>query len=139
MLELRLFLIDACWQNIRDCFKMTTFENFYNDLLELVSKYEKNNIPIKIEQDLESNIIKIFGENITSLSRAKHGMMDVSELAFATAEHHPFWNLLYNCSEISSTVLEKWKDELSKKDFEDIEWAIKEISQTLEKLKAKSH
>ncbi len=117
---------------------MTSFENFYNELLELVSKYEKNNIALKIEKDLETNIIKIFGENMSSLSRAKHGINDVSELAFATAEHHPLWNLLYNCSDISSTLLEKWEDDLSKKDFEDIEWAIKEFTQTLQNLKGKS-
>lgn len=115
---------------------MSDFENFYYDLLELVSKYEKN-IPIKIEKDLENDIIKIFGERITSLSRAKNGLNDVSELAFATAEHHPFWNLLYNCSEISDTVLEKWKSELSNDDIGDIKWSIHELTQSLEKLEQK--
>ena len=43
-----------------------TFENFYNDLLDLAKKYENQNIPLKIEQDLENNIIKIFGEKINS-------------------------------------------------------------------------
>jgi hypothetical protein len=114
---------------------MPNFENFYNELLELVKRYEKNNIPIKVEKDLENNIIKIFGEQITSLARAKNGLNDVSELAFATAEHHPFWNLLYNCSEISSTILEKWNGALSKKDVNDLEWAMRELTCTLEKQK----
>jgi hypothetical protein len=116
---------------------MTAFENFYNDFLSLVERYEKNNTPLKVEKDLENNIIKAFGENITSLERAKNGLNDVSELALATAEHHPFWNLLYNSSEISITVLEKWKSRLSKDDVSDIEWAIKELTQTLEKIKEK--
>ena len=116
---------------------MPNFENFYNDLLELITRYEKNNIRIKVEKDLENNIIKIFGEQITSLARAKNGLNDVSELAFATAEHHPFWNLLYNCSEISTTILEKWNDNLSFKDIGDIEWAIKELTSTIEKQKEK--
>ena len=116
---------------------MPNFENFYNDLLELITRYEKNNIRIKVEKDLENNIIKIFGEQITSLARAKNGLNDVSELAFATAEHHPFWNLLYNCSEISTTILEKWNDNLSFKDIGDIEWVIKELTSTIEKQKEK--
>ena len=117
--------------------KMTSFDAFYNDLLELVNKHEKNNTPLKVEKDLETNIVKIFGENITALTRAKNGLNDVTELAYATAEHHPYWNLLYNCSEITNIVLEKWKSELSKKDISDIEWSIKELKQSLEKITEK--
>lgn len=118
---------------------MTDFDNFYYDLLILIAKYEKNHVPLKIEKDLENNIIKIFGENITSLTRAKNGLNDVSELAFTTAEHHPFWNLLYNSSEISTTILEKWHNELSTTDVADVEWAIKELIQSLNKIKEKNH
>ena len=114
---------------------MTNFENFYFDLENLAKKYELKNTPLKIEKDLENDIIKIFGENITSLSRARNGLSDISELAYATAEHHPYWNLLYNCSEIVNCVLEKWKDSLSSEDFSDIEWSLKELNQSLEKIK----
>jgi len=114
---------------------MTGFENFYYDLLEFTKKYEQQNIPLKIEKDLENDIIKIFGEKITSLSRAQNGLNDVTELAYTTAEHHPFWNLIYNCSEITNSVLEKWKSSLSEDDLDDIEWSIKELQQTLEKIK----
>ncbi len=117
---------------------MTNFENFYNDLVDLAKKYEQQNTPLKIEKDLENDIIKIFGEKITSLARAKNGLNDVVELAYATAEHHPYWNLLYNCSEIASSVLEKWKGSLSVDDFSDIDWAIKELNHTLKKIKNKN-
>ena len=117
--------------------KMTAFDTFYNDLHELVNKHEKNNTPLKIEKDLETDIVKIFGENVTAVARAKNGLNDVTELAYATAEHHPYWNLLYNCSEIANIVLEKWKSELSKKDASDIEWSIKELKQSLEKISEK--
>ena len=130
-----MFTIDVCWLNIRDCFEMTNFENFYDDLLDLAKKYLQQNIPLKIENDLENDIIKIFGEKITSLSRARNGLKDVTELAYATAEHHPYWNLLYNCSEIASSVLEKWKESLSADDLSDIDWAINELNQSLEKIK----
>jgi len=114
---------------------MSDFKSLYKELVDLVTRYEKNNIPLKIEKDLENSIIKIYGEKITSLARAQNGLNDVSELAFATAEHHPFWNILYSCSEISNTILEKWNSELSKKEIEDIKWAIQEMTHTLEKIK----
>ena len=114
---------------------MTDFENFYNDLLGFTKKYEQQNIPLKIEKDLNNDVIKIFGQRITSLARAQNGLNDVTELAYTTAEHHPYWNLIYNCSEITNSVLEKWHESLSESDFSDIEWAIKELNQTLEKIK----
>lgn len=117
---------------------MTNFENFYHDLLELAKKYEQENTPLKIEKDLENDIIKIFGEKITPLARAINGLNDVTELAYTTAEHHPFWNLLYNCSEISNSVLEKWKETLTAEDLSDIDWALKELTQSLEKIKNKN-
>jgi hypothetical protein len=116
---------------------MTNFENFRQDLIDLVKKYERD-IPLKVEEDIENNIIKIFGAKITSLARAQNGLDDMTELAYTTAEHHPYWNLLYNCSEIANTVLDKWKNSLSSDDFKDIDWALKEIYQTLEKIKDKT-
>ncbi len=117
---------------------MTNFENFYDDLLALAKKYEQQSTPLKIENDLENDIVKIFGEKITSLARARNGLNDMRELAYTTAEHHPYWNLLYNCSEIASSVLEKWKESLFEDDFSDIDWAIKELNHSLEKIKNKN-
>jgi hypothetical protein len=117
---------------------MTNFENFYHDLLDLAKKHELQNTPLKIEKDLENDIIKIFGEKITSLARAQNGLHDMTELAYTTAEHHPYWNLLYNCSEIANSVLDKWKSSLSEEDFSDIDWALKELHQSLEKIKTRN-
>jgi hypothetical protein len=115
---------------------MDTFEEFYHDLVVLAEKYEQNNVSIKMEHDSENDIIKIFGEKITALARAKNGLNDATELAYTTAEHHPYWNLLYNSSEIANTVLDKWKGKLSQEDTAEIKWAIKELSQALEKIKS---
>ena len=116
---------------------MSDFEDFYKDLLDLAKKYESQNVPLKIEKDLENEIVKIFGDKITSLTRAKNGLGDVTELAYATAEHHPYWNLLYNCSEITSTVLEKWRDSIDGDDLSDIQWNLKEFQQSLDNIKTK--
>ena len=116
---------------------MSNFERFYDDLLALVEKHERKNTPLKIEKDLENNIAKIFGEKITSLERAKNGLNDILELGYATAEHHPYWKLLYSCSEVTGTVLEKWNDSLTEDDLSDMEWNLKEFRQSLDKIKNK--
>jgi hypothetical protein len=114
---------------------MASFEEFHKSLLELIKSFEEKKTQLKLETDLESNIIKIFGENINSLSRAKNGIEDVLELSQTTAEHHPYWNLLYSCSQISKTILDKWNDDLSKEELEEIEWSIKELEHTCKKIK----
>lgn len=116
---------------------MTTFDDFHNSILELANSYGKKNLHLKIDYDEESNIIKIFGEKITSLARAKNGIQDVAELSYTTAEHHPFWNLLYHCSEISKTTLEKWSDSLTKEELDEISWSIDELKNSCNKLQEK--
>ncbi len=111
------------------------FSDFYQSLLELVKSFAKKNIMLKIEENLESNIIKIFGENFDSLSRAKNGIEDVSELSYTTAEHHPYWALLYHCTQIGKISLDKWTDELSTDELDEIEWSIDELKNTCKKLK----
>ena len=123
--------------NINDFSNMTSFKDFNDSLLELVKSFEEKNTQLKVESDLESNIIKIFGENIDSLSRAQSGLDEIAELAYTVAEHHPYWNLLYQCAQISRTILDKWEDDLSKEELEEIEWSIKELEHSCKKLKEK--
>ncbi len=111
------------------------FSNFYESLLELVKSYENQNTMLKVEENLESNIIRIYGEKIDSLSRAKNGIEDVAELAYTVAEHHPYWGLLYNCTQIGKIALEKWNDDLNKEELDEIEWSVDELKNTLKKLK----
>ena len=90
-----------------------TFQAFYEELKILVEKFEKRQMQIKVESDLDYDSVKIFGEKMDSVTRAKLGVEDAAELAYTTAEHHPNWAVLYNCTEITKTILEKWKDEVT--------------------------
>jgi len=112
-----------------------TFSDFYESLLQLVKSYEEKNIMLRVEENLESNIIKIYGEKINSISRAKNGIEDVAELAYTVAEHHPYWGLLYNCTQIAKIALDKWDDNLSKEECDEIDWSIDELKNTCKKLK----
>ena len=111
-----------------------TFSEFYKSLLQLVKTFEEKNMMLKVEEDAALNIIRIFGENADSVSRAKSGLEDVVELAYATAEHHPYWVLLYNSSLISKAVLEKWNDDLSEEDLSEIQWMVSELQNSCDKL-----
>ena len=113
---------------------MDSFKSFFNELLTLVEKYEKKQVMIKVENEPDYEFVKIFGEKIDSILRAKTGLNDVSELAYTTAEHHPYWALLYNSSEISKTVLEKWNDTISPEEMNEIKWHIKEIEHSCKRL-----
>ena len=113
---------------------MDSFKSFFNELLTLVEKYEKKQVMIKVENEPDYEFVKIFGEKIDSILRPKTGLNDVSELAYTTAEHHPYWALLYNSSEISKTVLEKWNDTISPEEMNEIKWHIKEIENSCKKL-----
>ena len=114
-----------------------TFSEFYKSLLQLVKIFEEKNTMLKVEQDEALNIIRIFGKNADSVSRAKNGLEDSVELAYATAEHHPYWALLYNSSLISKAVLEKWSDDLSEEDLGEIQWMVSELQNSCDKLKDK--
>ena len=114
-----------------------SFTDFYRSLMDLVKTFEEKNTILKVEEDLALNIIRIFGEGIDSVSRAKNGLEEVVELSYTTAEHHPYWALLYNCSQISKSILEKWNDELTEEDLSEIRWMISELENSCNKLKNK--
>ncbi len=75
--------------------------------------------------------------NDDPVSRAERALYDIQELADSTAEHHPYWVLLYNCSQISKTILEKWNDDLTEEDLSEIRWMISELENSYDKLKNK--
>ena len=72
------------------------------------------------------------------VSRAEKALYDIQELADSTAEHHPYWVLLYNCSQISKVILEKWNDELTDEDLSEIRWMISELENSCDKLMDKT-
>ena len=73
-----------------------------------------------------------------SVSRAENALYDIQELADSASEHHPYWALLYNCSQISKVILEKWNDELTDEDLSEIRWMISELENSCDKLMGKT-
>ena len=119
--------------------KENTFSEFYKSLLKLAESYKENNTLIKIQPDFDANVIRIYGEKTDSIMRAKAGLEEVSELAYAVAEHHPYWSLIYNTSQISKLALEKWNDTLTMDELDEILWCTDELKNTSTKLKEKQN
>ena len=110
-----------------------SYHAFYHELVNLVNKYADMGTSLKMRHDDRCAIIRIMGDGATPHARALDGLEDVLELAQSTAEHHPYWNLLYNASEIARAALEVWQSSLSDKQIEEIQWSIREINSTLER------
>lgn len=107
------------------------FAKFYKSLLELVTLFEQKNTTIKISSDLEHDIVKVYGENAETLERAKGGLEEVAELAYDTAEHHPYWNLLYDGSQILKIVLERWHENFSEEELAEIQWYAQKLKDSV--------
>ena len=76
--------------------------------------------------------------NDDPVSRAERALYDIQELADSTAEHHPYWVLLYNCSQISKLILEKWNDDLTEEDLSEIRWMVSGLENSCDKLMDKT-
>jgi hypothetical protein len=114
------------------------FSKFHDALLELIKSFEQKNVVLKVSSELDSNIIRIYGERSDALALAKTGLEEVAELAYATAEHHPYWNLLYNGSQILKIALEKWNQTLSDEELKEISWYADEIKNSAKNLITKN-
>ncbi len=110
------------------------FSKFHDALLELIKSFEQKNVLIKTNSDLDSNIVRICGERSDALALAKAGLEEVAELAYTSAEHHPYWNLLYNGSQVLKIVLEKWNQTLTDEELKEISWYADEIKNSTKNL-----
>ena len=117
----------------QETFEMTQFTDFYKDLLELVKQYEEQDMILRVDGDPDDGLIHIYDQQVSSLTQAREGLDYAAELAYTTAEHHPYWGLLHNCVQTAALVLEKWNDELSDDDLLEIQWMIQEITSVLKR------
>lgn len=90
-------------------------------------------VPTTVSVDREAGIIKIYGQKSDALAKASSGLAEVLELAYTTAEHHPYWGMLYHATEISKMLLEKWDVDLSNDNISEISWRCDEIRMVLER------
>ena len=114
---------------------MSSMEKVIDEVKKLVDHLQGQGVTLQIRADNELGIIKIYGEGSDALKRALAGLHEVSELSYTTAEHHPYWGIIYHAGEISRLALEKWNDELTHDELSEMEWRTEEIKSALQRLK----
>lgn len=92
-----------------------------------------------MQQDLDLGMVKIYGQGVGALERAKAGLDEVAELAYDTAEHHPYWNLLYDGSQILKIILERWHENLTEDEVKEIRWYADKMKDSLSNIASNDH
>ena len=65
---------------------------------------------------------------------ASSALTEALEIAYSTAEHHPYWAILYHSAEICKTVLDSWDEQISVAQSQEITWRSDEIKGAVERL-----
>jgi hypothetical protein len=97
----------------------------------------KEKIATKVGIDRDAGIIRIYGEGSDYIRRASSGLAEMLELAYTTAEHHPYWAVLYHAAEILKAALEKWESDLTADQMSEMSWRCDEIKAALDRLVSK--
>lgn len=97
----------------------------------------KEKITTKVGIDRDAGIIRIYGEGSDYIRRASSGLAEMLELAYTTAEHHPYWAVLYHAAEISKAALDKWESDLTADQMSEMSWRCDEIKAALDRLVSK--
>ncbi|MEM0370211.1 MAG: hypothetical protein QXK71_05690 [Pyrobaculum sp.] len=59
---------------------------------------------------------------------------ELQRLADSVAEHHPYWTLLHFSLQLVSKVVEKWREDFTQSDLEELKWLVEKIKDSVERL-----
>ena len=113
---------------------MSSIDKLLDGLRCVLEELQKQNIFFKVSVDREGSIVRIYGEGSEYINRASSGLGDVMELAYTTAEHHPYWGVLYNAAEMCKTVLDRWDSDFTAEHISEMSWRCDEIKMALKRL-----
>jgi hypothetical protein len=113
---------------------MSSIDRVLDGLKSILEELQNKGNNTSISVDREAGIVRIYSEGSDYLKRASSGLAETLELAYTTAEHHPYWSILYNATEICKTVLDKWESDLTADQLSEMSWRCNEIKMALERL-----
>jgi hypothetical protein len=116
---------------------MSSIDKVLERVRPVLEGLDKERISTKVGVDRDAGIIRIYGEGSDYIARASSGLAEMLELAYTTAEHHPYWAVLYHAAEISKATLEKWESDLTADQISEMSWRCDEIKAALERLARK--
>lgn len=62
---------------------------------------------------------------------------ELQRLADSIAEHHPYWPLLHFSLQLLSRVVEKWREDFTEGDLEELMWLAEKIRENIERLQTR--
>ena len=110
-----------------------TFENLLAAVKTAIQNLPDNE-SIVVISDPKSNSLRVFAKRPSPLEKASSALEEILELAYANAEHHPYWSMLYHCSAASQLLLEGWESELAPDQKSEIRWRCEEILATIDRM-----
>jgi hypothetical protein len=113
---------------------MSSVDKVLDGLKDVLEELQRQNIIFKVSVDKEASVVRIYGEGSHYITRASSGLAEVMELAYTTAEHHPYWAMLYNAAEICKTVLDRWESDFTADQISEMSWRCDEIKMALGRL-----
>jgi len=121
------------------CLMSSSIDKLLDATRDVLEQLRKQNMFFKLSVDKDANMVRIYGEGSQHIKRASSGLGEVMELAYTTAEHHPYWAILYNATEICKTILEEWESDIITDDQKsEISWRCEEIKMALTRLEKQS-
>lgn len=112
----------------------SSIETVLDRVKSVLRELEAEGVSARVAFDNDAGIIRIYGEDADYLKRAISGLADVQELSYTTAEHHPYWAVLFHSGEISRTILENWDAELKADQLSELAWRCDEIKMAVDRL-----
>jgi len=110
------------------------YNKICNAICSVIADLKEEGIDINTKFDKESGFIGIYTSNASILNKAKNGLNEILELSYSKAEHHPYWNIIYNTSEIAKTTLDTWNENISHDQIKEMLWRNEEIKSILNRL-----
>ena len=111
------------------------YRDLCSELFDVVRRYSKRGVHVRVTHDEENEIMRIAGPRTTQAAMAAAGLEEILELAQVTAEHHPYWGLLYNLSDVADSILKEWNGTMSADQIDSIVWSLSEMSSMIENIK----
>lgn len=59
---------------------------------------------------------------------------ELQRLADSITEHHPYWPLLHFTLQLLSRVVEKWRQDLTPEDLDEMAWLAEKIQEQIQRL-----
>ena len=113
---------------------MTEFEDLRAEIQGRLSERAGRGVSFRMRDDADVEIMSIYGHKATTLACARTGLEDVEELASVAVEHHPYWNLLYQCLQIARMALDRWEETVTDEDIAQMRWSAAELESAIRRL-----